>query len=104
MLDYTSNAHTLGKPALNDLKSGLATAPVLYAAREFPELNPMILRKFKLDGDVARAERLVHQSSGIQMTRDLAAEHAGLAAQAVSTAVELPHPPNIPPPPPPPPL
>ncbi|KAK9820924.1 hypothetical protein WJX74_008213 [Apatococcus lobatus] len=84
LLDFTSSSSTLGKPALNDLKSGLATAPVLYAAQEFPELNPMILRKFKLDGDVAAAQKLVFRSQGIQMTRDLAAEHAGLAADAVS--------------------
>ena len=83
LLDYTSSSSTLGKPALNDLKSGLATAPVLYAAQEFPELKPMILRKFKLDGDVAAAQKLVFRSQGIQMTRNLAAEHAGLAADAV---------------------
>ena len=83
MLDFTSSSSTLGKPALNDLKSGLATAPVLYAAQEFPELKPMILRKFKLDGDVTAAQKLVFRSQGIQMTRDLAAEHAGLAADAV---------------------
>jgi len=40
----------LGKPALNDLKSGLATAPVLYAAEEHPELQTLILRKFKSEG------------------------------------------------------
>lgn len=28
VLDFTSTASTLGKPALNDLKSGLTTAPV----------------------------------------------------------------------------
>lgn len=96
LLDYTSSSSTLGKPALNDLKSGLATAPVLYAAQEFPELKPMILRKFKLDGDVAAAQKLVFRSQGIQMTRDLAAEHAGLAADAVrfctiSTFCMCPH-------------
>ena len=40
----------LGKPALNDLKSGLATAPVLYAAEEHPELHALILRRFKCEG------------------------------------------------------
>ena len=32
VLDFTGSALALGKPALNDLKSGLATAPVLFAA------------------------------------------------------------------------
>ena len=34
----------LGKPAAADLRLGLATAPVLYATREFPELEAMIAR------------------------------------------------------------
>lgn len=32
ILDLTASASLLGKPAHNDLRSGLATAPVLYAA------------------------------------------------------------------------
>ena len=48
MLDYTGSSTVLGKPALNDLRSGLATAPVLYAAEKHPELRPMILRKFEV--------------------------------------------------------
>lgn len=31
LLDYTQNSETLGKPALNDLKQGLANAPILLA-------------------------------------------------------------------------
>lgn len=33
VLDFTGSALALGKPALNDLRSGLATAPVLFAAQ-----------------------------------------------------------------------
>ena len=44
----------------------------------------MILRKFKSEGDVELAQQLVFDSNGIQRARDLAAEHASLAAQAVS--------------------
>lgn len=40
-------ADEMGKPAVNDLRSGLATAPTLYAAEEFPELLPLIQRRFK---------------------------------------------------------
>ena len=36
ILDFTSSSSLLGKPALNDLASGIATAPVLFAAREHP--------------------------------------------------------------------
>ena len=35
-----------GKPAAADLQLGLATAPVLFAARRFPELELLINRRF----------------------------------------------------------
>ena len=82
-MDFTSSSAVMGKPALNDLKSGLATAPVLFAAEEFPELSPLILRRFQNDGDVNVAQKLVFQSQGIERTRELAAEHASLAAEMV---------------------
>ncbi|BDA44504.1 Decaprenyl-diphosphate synthase subunit 1 [Coccomyxa sp. Obi] len=85
VLDFTGSTLQLGKPALNDLHSGLATAPVLFAAEEHPQLRAMILRKFKSEGDVELAQQLVFNSNGIQRARDLAAEHASLAAQAVQS-------------------
>jgi geranyl diphosphate synthase len=83
ILDFTGSSNQLGKPALNDLKSGLATAPVLFAAEEHPQLLPMILRKFKGYSDVTTAQRLVQDSQGIARTREMAASHAALAAEAV---------------------
>jgi geranyl diphosphate synthase len=38
VLDFEGSEASLGKPALNDLKEGLATAPVLLAAEQHPEL------------------------------------------------------------------
>ena len=84
VLDFTASSSLLGKPALNDLASGIATAPVLFAAEEHPQLVPLILRKFSSDGDVQTAQRLVHQSRGIERTRQMAADHAQLAVSAVS--------------------
>ena len=34
MLDFQSSSLEMGKPTATDLKLGLATAPVLYAAEE----------------------------------------------------------------------
>lgn len=34
LLDFTSSESVMGKPTAADLKLGLATAPVLYAAQE----------------------------------------------------------------------
>ena len=30
ILDYTQNSEQLGKPAFNDLKEGIVTAPLVY--------------------------------------------------------------------------
>eukprot|EP00199_Chlamydomonas_sp_CCMP681_P004818 CAMPEP_0119112680 /NCGR_PEP_ID=MMETSP1180-20130426/41223_1 /TAXON_ID=3052 ORGANISM="Chlamydomonas cf sp, Strain CCMP681" /NCGR_SAMPLE_ID=MMETSP1180 /ASSEMBLY_ACC=CAM_ASM_000741 /LENGTH=144 /DNA_ID=CAMNT_0007100311 /DNA_START=147 /DNA_END=581 /DNA_ORIENTATION=- len=83
VLDLTASATLLGKPALNDLKSGLATAPVLFAAEEQPALRALIMRRFKQDGDVAQAVKLINDSSGIQRAKDLAKQHCILAAQMI---------------------
>lgn len=84
VLDFTSSSGELGKPNLNDIKSGVVTAPVLYAAEEHPELIDMIQRKFKADGDVSRANELVFGSKGIERTRKMAEEHCKLAAETIS--------------------
>jgi hexaprenyl-diphosphate synthase len=52
MLDFVVSSAELGKPTGTDLKLGLATAPVLYAWEEHPELGPLIERKFSHTGDV----------------------------------------------------
>ena len=52
LLDFVSSASELGKPAANDLKLGLATAPVLFACEKFPQLNEMVNRRFTQPGDV----------------------------------------------------
>ncbi|DBA66003.1 TPA: hypothetical protein ACH3X2_003014 [Trebouxia sp. C0005] len=84
VLDFTSSSDELGKPNLNDIKSGVVTAPVLYAAEQHPELIDMIQRKFKADGDVSRANELVFDSNGIERTREMAEKHCTLAAQTIS--------------------
>ncbi|KIJ22201.1 hypothetical protein PAXINDRAFT_31651, partial [Paxillus involutus ATCC 200175] len=49
ILDFSSST-ALGKPGSGaDLRLGLATGPVLYAAEEYPELEPLIARRFKED-------------------------------------------------------
>lgn len=83
ILDYTEDSETLGKPALNDLRSGLTTAPVLFAAEEYPELKPLICRKFKEEGDFEKAVELVEKSKGIEKSRAFAIEHAEKAADAI---------------------
>jgi geranylgeranyl pyrophosphate synthase len=54
LLDYTVSGIELGKPAGADLELGLATAPLLFAWKQNPELGPLVGRKFSQEGDVQR--------------------------------------------------
>ncbi|KAI8327860.1 isoprenoid synthase domain-containing protein [Chlamydoabsidia padenii] len=83
MLDFTVSAADLGKPAGADLKLGLATAPVLFAWEEYPELEDLIKRKFNKKGDAEKARRLVYQSNGLKRTMVLAEKHCQLAIDAI---------------------
>ncbi|XP_043365420.1 all trans-polyprenyl-diphosphate synthase PDSS1 isoform X3 [Dermochelys coriacea] len=84
VLDFTSCADQLGKPAAADLKLGLATGPVLFACQQFPEMNAMIMRRFSLPGDVERARQYVLQSDGIQQTTYLAQRYCHEAMKEIS--------------------
>lgn len=104
LLDFVSNSAMMGKPTAADLKLGLATAPVLFACEKvskstiiinwndtlcvfkYPELNPMIMRRFQEPGDVEKAFELVHKSKGLEQTQFLAKKHC---TEAVRIANQL---------------
>ncbi|XP_005111077.2 decaprenyl-diphosphate synthase subunit 1 [Aplysia californica] len=83
LLDFTSTTSTMGKPTAADLKLGLATAPVLFAAQQHPELHAMIMRRFSNEGDVEYARRLVEESNGVEQTRLLAHQHSKEAERSL---------------------
>lgn len=83
VLDFVGSAESLGKPMLNDLQSGIATAPVIFAAEEFPEVVPLIWRKFEKEGDVEFTLDCVQQSQGLERARELAKDHLRQACAAV---------------------
>ncbi|KAA0202813.1 hypothetical protein HAZT_HAZT002860 [Hyalella azteca] len=74
-LDFAASSNVVGKPTAVDLRLGMATAPVLFACEKFPELIPMILRRFSEPGDVEFAMECVHRSDGLQQTKLLATQH-----------------------------
>jgi hexaprenyl-diphosphate synthase len=104
MLDYTVSGSELGKPAGADLELGLATAPLLFAWRNRPELGKLVGRRFGQEGDVQRvrqislptvletkdadfsiqARDIVVSSDGIEQTRALAQEYADKAISSIS--------------------
>ena len=87
MLDFISTSEAMGKAAGSDLKLGLATAPVLYAAVKHPAMNQLISRGFNEDGDVELALEMVKDSNGIELTKSLAKRYCD---KALSDLKQLP--------------
>merc|ERR1719287_249280 len=84
ILDFTAAADILGKPALADMSLGLSTAPILYAAQEFPHLKPLIKRRFKKQGDKQIAlEALFKSKTAMDKAKRLAEFHAQRAVDAL---------------------
>lgn len=84
ILDFTAAENVLGKPALADMDLGLSTAPILYAAQEYPELRPLVMRRFKEKGDKQTALEYLYKSpTAMNKARDLAKFHAEKAVQAI---------------------
>ena len=84
LLDFEGSADSLGKPALADIRGGLATAPVLFAAQRFPVLLPLIDRKFEAPGDIDAALKMVSAADGLTATRRLAVAHGQLALSTIA--------------------
>lgn len=82
-LDFEGTVATMGKESHADLRSGIATAPTLFAADEFPELLPLIARKFEQNDDVEIALGFVSKSRGLQRCRELAQVHMELAIESI---------------------
>ena len=56
---------------------GLSTAPILYAAQEFPHLRKLIMRRFKEKGDKQAAlEALFKSDTAMDKAKNLAKFHA----------------------------
>jgi all-trans-nonaprenyl-diphosphate synthase len=84
ILNFTGSTEVLGKPAGSDLASGNLTAPVLYALEQKPYLEILIEREFSKEDDINKALELIKESDGIEKSRELAANHARMAAQSLS--------------------
>ncbi|AET40062.1 trans-hexaprenyltranstransferase Ecym_5300 [Eremothecium cymbalariae DBVPG len=75
MLDFTVSSAELGKPAGADLELGIATAPVLFAWKEYPALGTIIQRNFSQPGDIERVLEAVEKYDGVTKTKELAREY-----------------------------
>lgn len=84
ILDFTGSSDVLGKPAMADVNLGLATAPILYAAKSKPELKSLIKRRFKEKGDAEKALSLTLETDAVEQSYLLATFHAQSAVDAIS--------------------
>ncbi len=88
ILDFSGASATLGKPAQADMELGLSTAPVLFAAQEEEEIRPLIMRRFKEEGDVQKAVQLSQNTDCIAKSYHLAEFHAQKAVDALDKLPE----------------
>ena len=63
---------------------GLSTAPILYAAQEEPKLRPLVMRRFKKEGDKQLAlECLFKSPTAMKKAEALATFHSDKAIEAL---------------------
>lgn len=84
-LDFRASSAALGKPALADVRLGLATAPVLLTMEQHPELSTLVERKCCEPGDMEQALAWIEASGGVARTEQLAAAYAAKAVAAIRT-------------------
>lgn len=84
ILDFIATDKEMGKPTATDLHLGLATAPVLFACEQFPDLNALIMRRFKGPNDVEEARQAVYKSDGIARSYTLATQYTKEAVKQIS--------------------
>ncbi|KAF5185955.1 Solanesyl-diphosphate synthase 1 protein [Thalictrum thalictroides] len=85
VLDFTGTSASLGKGSLSDIRHGIITAPLLFAMEEFPQLRTVVDRGFDNPEDIDLALDYLGKSRGIQRARELATEHAKVAAAAIDS-------------------
>ena len=88
ILNFNGRREKIGKPAGNDLRNGILTAPVLYALQEYrnkkdPMLQKIINNKLQGKKDFSLAMQLVVNSGGIEKSRKLAEEYISNAINAL---------------------
>ena len=91
VLDYVSDAGTLGKNIGDDLAEGKATLPLIYAIERAPAAQAASLRRAIQTGGLDSLDNIVaaiRDTGSIERTRRRARRYAAAAGEALST---LPH-------------
>ncbi|GAB2621873.1 polyprenyl synthetase family protein [Novilysobacter erysipheiresistens] len=86
VLDYASDADTLGKNLGDDLAEGKATLPLIHAIRHTDVDTAATLRKAIEEGDsdaLPAVLAAIHATGGLDYSRQRARDYAALAGQAL---------------------
>lgn len=84
-LDWVGQEEELGKPVASDLRNGIITAPVLFAAQEKELVKDLLAQGLpRGEEDVERIIGVVQSSSALQKTQELAEQHLRKALEALS--------------------
>lgn len=94
MYDDISNFDSLvcniGKPVGSDLKNGLATLPVLFAAKSNRKLLTIIARGFSEPNDVDMTIEMINSSDSIEKSKQFALQYCENARKAVDCFPDIP--------------
>lgn len=86
VLDYASDAQTLGKNLGDDLAEGKATLPLIHAMSHSDESTRALLRAAIENGDAAALPQVlaaIHATGGLDYSRRRASEYAQAAERAL---------------------
>lgn len=90
ILDYSVDTVKIGKPALQDLRNGIYTAPLLYALQtKRTELKPYLLKKENItDEEVAVVLEIVQAAGGLKKAQRLAEKYTKKALDKIAKLPE----------------
>ncbi len=94
VLDYTSDAETLGKNIGDDLAEGKPTLPLIYALKHTSEADQDVIRKAITNGEKDNAEQIINivQSCGaIDYTMQAAHKEVEKACNALNCLPDSPY-------------
>ncbi|NVK88554.1 MAG: polyprenyl synthetase family protein [Gammaproteobacteria bacterium] len=93
LLDYLSDAQTMGKNVGDDLAEGKPTLPLMYAMANVENADAQLIRDAILAGDTTHLEQiltLIQQSGAVDYCRAKALEFANAAKAAIADLPDTP--------------
>ncbi len=94
ILDLTSSGEKTGKPAGNDVRSGVLTLPVLHALAHSPQrlrLTELVRRRELDEAEVAEIGRLARRAGGVAYAYRMARDYTRGALAALEQVPAGPH-------------